>query len=157
MSQLPVELLLAIVGWIKDPAVLFNLRLAPKTFNAVVAPLLSRVLTMRDDLRSAQGLACLQAGGLATRNPVGEIAFQGDPIDGGSWRDEHISGQAGRAALFAAFSGLTKFCDLRILRFKFHDKFREPGATTSPHNPSHFLLLQLGLFVYTAQVGIKDD
>ncbi|KAF8190384.1 hypothetical protein K438DRAFT_1935752 [Mycena galopus ATCC 62051] len=146
MSQLPVELLLAIVGWIADTSVLFDLRLASKTFDAVAAPLLFHVVTVRDSMRSAEGLACLQAGGLATLNAVQEIVFEGDPVGGGSWRDEHISGQAGRDALFAAFSGLTKLPNLRIICFNFHARFRELETTSFPDNPSHFLLLQLGLF-----------
>jgi hypothetical protein len=37
MSDIPVELLLAILGWIEDTAVLFNLHLVSKTFNTIAA------------------------------------------------------------------------------------------------------------------------
>ncbi|KAF8132162.1 hypothetical protein K438DRAFT_1884985 [Mycena galopus ATCC 62051] len=147
MSDIPVELILAIVNLVEDNTVLFNLRLASKTFNAVAAPLIFRVLSVRDSVQSAEGLACLQAGDPATRSAVQEIMFDGGPIGGGSWSDEHITGQPGRDALFTAFSGLTKFPNLRTLRFEFHREFREPEGTASfPNNSSHFLLLQLGLF-----------
>ncbi|KAF8146971.1 hypothetical protein K438DRAFT_1868373 [Mycena galopus ATCC 62051] len=147
MSDIPVELILAIVNLVKDNTVLFNLRLASKTFNAVAAPLIFRVLSVRDSVQSAGRLACFQIGSTATRSAVQEIVFDGDPIGGDSWSDEHITSQPGRDALFTAFSGLTKFPNLRTLRFEFHREFREPEGTASfPDNPSHFLLLQLGLF-----------
>ncbi|KAF8146975.1 hypothetical protein K438DRAFT_1868386 [Mycena galopus ATCC 62051] len=146
MSHIPVELLLAIVDSVEDTAVLFNVRLASKTFNAVATPPIFRVLSVRDSVRSAEGLACLQSGGTATRNAVQEIVFQGDPDNGAHWKKEHITGQAGRDAIFVAFSGLAKFRNLRILRFEFHAQFRELETTSFPDNPSHFLLLQIGLF-----------
>ncbi|KAF8132165.1 hypothetical protein K438DRAFT_1884996 [Mycena galopus ATCC 62051] len=145
MSHIPVELLLAIVDSVEDTAVLFNVRLASKTFNAVATPPIFRVLSVRDSVRSAEGLACLQAGGTATRNAVQEIVFDGDLIGGDNWSDEHITVQPGRDALFAAFSGLAKFCNLRILHFEFHAQFRELETTSFPDNPSHLLLLQIGL------------
>ncbi|KAF8146967.1 hypothetical protein K438DRAFT_1868362 [Mycena galopus ATCC 62051] len=146
MPGIPMELLLAIADWIEDTAVLVNLRLVSQTFNAVAASLIFRVLSVRDNVRSAERLSCLQAGNAATRNAVQEIVFQGDPVRGSRWRDKHITGQAGRDAVFAAFSALAKFRNLRILRFEFHAQFRELETTSFPDNPSHFLLLQIGLF-----------
>ncbi|KAF8190396.1 hypothetical protein K438DRAFT_1971257 [Mycena galopus ATCC 62051] len=145
MPQLPVELLLAIVEFVvaKNTAVPLEIRLVSKTFNALVAPLAFRVLSVRDSVQSAEGLACMQAGDTATINAVQEIVFRESPEDS----DEDVSGKEGRDALFAAFSGLTKFCNLKILRFKFHSKFRELEASD---NPSHFLLLQRGLFAVLA-------
>ncbi|KAF8190385.1 hypothetical protein K438DRAFT_924304 [Mycena galopus ATCC 62051] len=175
MSQLPLELLLAIVELIvaEDTAAALEIRLVSKTFNALVAPLAFRVLSVRDSVQSAEGLACMQAGDTATINAVQEIVFRGNPEDSDSYDenaeyedadedandedaddeeadslgDEDVSGKEGRDALFAAFSGLTKFCNLKILRFEFHSKFRELGTSD---NPSHFLLLQTGLFAVLA-------
>ncbi|KAF8132167.1 hypothetical protein K438DRAFT_1885001 [Mycena galopus ATCC 62051] len=150
MASVPVELLLAIVDWVEDSTVLFNLRLVSHTFNAVAAPLVFRVLYVRDSVQSAEGLACFQASDPATRSAVQEIVFDGDPIGRGSWSDEYITGQPGRDALFAAFSGLAKFPALHTLRFKFYPRFQELETSVFPENPSHFLLLQLGLFAVLA-------
>ncbi|KAJ7869092.1 hypothetical protein B0H14DRAFT_2727583 [Mycena olivaceomarginata] len=85
MSDIPVELLLAILGCIEDTAVLFNLHIA----------------------QSVDGLACIQAGGTDTLNSVQEIIFEaagdrygqeGDPLQ-----------------VDTAFSGLAKFRNLRIV------------------------------------------
>ncbi|KAF8190382.1 hypothetical protein K438DRAFT_1831981 [Mycena galopus ATCC 62051] len=162
MSHLPLELLLAIVESVEDNVVLLNLRLASKSFNALVAPLVFRILSVRDSVESAGGLACLQAGGAATVNAVQEIVFRAhpeaedtdlpdkyhSPESGHSVDDDvvdkPVSGEKSRDALFAAFSGLAKFCNLRTLCFMFHRKHRELDETVD--NPSHFLLLQRGLF-----------
>ncbi|KAF8146977.1 hypothetical protein K438DRAFT_1868391 [Mycena galopus ATCC 62051] len=150
MSYVPAELLLAIVDCIEGTAVLFNLRLVSKIFNVIAAPLVFRVVSVKDNVRSAEGLACLQAGGTPTINAVQEIVFEGDPDERAHWRDADITGQAGRDAVFAAFSGLAKFPNLHTLRFKFYPRFRELETSVFPENPSHFLLLQLGLFAVLA-------
>ncbi|KAJ7664339.1 hypothetical protein DFH06DRAFT_322075 [Mycena polygramma] len=141
MADIPVELLQAIVDWVEDTPVLFNLRLASRTFNAIATPRVFRVLTVRDRVQSADGLAMIQNGLEDTTDAVQEIVFQGDPESEYTWRDEEVSGETGRHALCAAFSGLAKFRNLKTLRFKFHSSFREVSD-----EPSHFLLLQLGLF-----------
>ncbi|KAJ7300753.1 hypothetical protein DFH08DRAFT_979342 [Mycena albidolilacea] len=110
MSDIPVELLLAILGWVEDTAVLFNLRLVSKTFNAIAASMVLRVLRVTDVAQSVDGLACIQAGGTDTLNSVQEIVFEaaGDGY-----------GQEGDA-LDTAFSGLAKFRNLRVLRLRFN-------------------------------------
>ncbi|KAJ7810767.1 hypothetical protein B0H14DRAFT_1480731 [Mycena olivaceomarginata] len=109
MSDIPVELLLAILGWVEDTAVLFNLRLVSKTFNAIAAPMVLRVLLVTDAAQSVDGLACIQAGGTDTLNSVQEIVFEaaGDGYGQGD-------------ALDTAFSGLAKFRNLRVLRLQFN-------------------------------------
>ncbi|KAF7328709.1 hypothetical protein MVEN_02499400 [Mycena venus] len=152
MSNLPVELLLAIAHWVKDldSSLLFNLRLVSKTLNAVAAPLVLRAVTVGDDVQSADGFACLQAGGAATTNAVQEVVFQGNPAQGHVWGEEDISGEAGRAALCIAFSGLAKFRNLRILRFEFHNYFHRLRDSPTLNDTSHFLDLQLELFAVLA-------
>ncbi|KAJ7664343.1 hypothetical protein DFH06DRAFT_322156 [Mycena polygramma] len=142
MVDIPVELLQAIVDWVEDTPVLFNLRLASRTFNAIATPRVFGVLTVRDSVQSAEGLVLIQNGlEDTTTDAIQEIVFQGDPKTDHTWRDEEVSGETGRQALCAAFSGLAKFRNLKILRFQFYHCFREFSD-----EPSHFLLLQQGLF-----------
>ncbi|KAJ7856189.1 hypothetical protein B0H14DRAFT_2753078 [Mycena olivaceomarginata] len=114
MSDIPVELLLAILGWIEDTAVLFNLRLVSKTFNAIAAPMVLRVLLVTDVAQSVDGLACIQAGGTDTLNSVQEIVFEEDFASGDGY------GQI-IDALCTVFSGLAKFRNLKVLRLQFDD------------------------------------
>ncbi|KAJ6523294.1 hypothetical protein B0H19DRAFT_651849 [Mycena capillaripes] len=144
MSDVPVELLLAIVDWVEDNSILFSLRLASKTLNAVATPLVFRVITLKDSAESAAGLALLQNGGEMTTNAVQEIVFRGVDVES---IDEDTSGKAVREALCAAFSGLAKFCNLKTLRLDFYCHFRELPL---PAEPSHFRLLQRGLFAALA-------
>jgi hypothetical protein len=110
MSDIPVELLLAILGWIEDTASLFNLRLVSKTFNAIAASMVLRVLLLTDIAQSVDGLACIQAGGTDTLNSVQEIVFE-------AAEDGYGQGDA----LCTAFSGLAKFRNLKVLRLQFDD------------------------------------
>jgi hypothetical protein len=105
-----VELLLAILGWIEDTASLFNLRLVSKTFNAIAASMVLRVLLVTDTAQSVDGLACIQAGGTDTLNSVQEIVFE-------AAEDGYGQGDA----LDTAFSGLAKFRNLRVLRLRFNN------------------------------------
>ncbi|KAJ7869224.1 hypothetical protein B0H14DRAFT_2728333 [Mycena olivaceomarginata] len=114
MSDIPVELLLAILGWIEDTTVLFNLRLVSKTFNAIAASMVLRVLLVTDIAQSVDGLACIQAGGTDTLNSVQEIVFEEDFASGDGY------GQI-IDALCTAFSGLAKFRNLKVLRLQFDD------------------------------------
>ncbi|KAJ7869099.1 hypothetical protein B0H14DRAFT_3581707 [Mycena olivaceomarginata] len=82
MSDIPVETLAGSLGWIEDTAVLFNLRLVWKTFNAIAASMVLRVLLVTDIAQSVDGLACIQAGGTDTLNSVQEIVFEEDFASG---------------------------------------------------------------------------
>ncbi|KAJ6456638.1 hypothetical protein C8R47DRAFT_1165248 [Mycena vitilis] len=141
MADIPVELMRSIVDWIANASVLFTLRLGSKTFNAIATPRVFGVLNVRDSVQSANGLALIQNGLEDTTDAIQEIIFEGNPGAEHTWRDEEISGERGRDALCTAFSGLAKFRNLKTLRFKFYSTFTEVSD-----EPSHFLLLQQGLF-----------
>ncbi|KAJ7882454.1 hypothetical protein B0H13DRAFT_2539339 [Mycena leptocephala] len=110
MYNIPVELLLGIVDCVEDNS-LPNLRLVSK--HSTLSP------------------RHWFSNGEATTNAVQEIVFQGNPKGSArrlapppQWRDEDISDGAGRDAL-CRILGLAKFCNLTILRFDFHNRFRE--------------------------------
>ncbi|KAJ7457349.1 hypothetical protein FB451DRAFT_593363 [Mycena latifolia] len=150
--QIPSELLHAIVGAVKDHSALLNLRLASKTCNSIASPWAFRVLTVTDSVESAEGLTCLQNCDKLITNAVQEVVFKGDPegLSNVYGYIDETSGEEGRDALSAAFSGLHKFPNLTTLRLDFHACFLEEDTVDVPENPSHFLCLQLALFAALA-------
>ncbi|KAJ7187165.1 hypothetical protein C8R46DRAFT_1059055 [Mycena filopes] len=135
MSHLPVELLLAIFGWVEDDYTLFNLRLTSRSFSLVATPFAFRGLAVKDNISSVEALVCLQNSGGAITSAVGELVFK----EGSKW--EYPDTKAVRQALCAAFSELPKFCNLTSLRFGFYSF---PAGFVEDLLP--FLLLQMALF-----------
>ncbi|KAJ7869227.1 hypothetical protein B0H14DRAFT_2728350, partial [Mycena olivaceomarginata] len=118
-----------ILGGIEDTAVLFNLRLVSKTFNAIAAPMVLHVLLVTDAAQSVDGLACIQAGVTDTLNSVQEIVFEAAG-DGYGQED----------TLDTAFSGLAKFRNLRLFSVGATQRF---FAVLAAHPPPPLLSLTL--------------
>ncbi|KAJ7102734.1 hypothetical protein C8R44DRAFT_346464 [Mycena epipterygia] len=151
MCIVPLELLRAIASDVDDNSALLTLRLASKTCDSIAKPFAFRMLTVRDNIQSAETLVCLQNCESIT-NFVQEVVFKADP-DGLSSYELLIadpSGEEGRTALSVAFSGLQKFPNLRTLRCDFHSVFQENDTVDVPEEPSHFLRLQFDVFTALA-------
>ncbi|KAJ7678353.1 hypothetical protein B0H17DRAFT_1078781 [Mycena rosella] len=153
MYSVPLELLRAIVGQTGDHSALLTIRLASKACAAAATPHVFRVLTVRDSVRSADALVSLQNCGEEITGAVQELIFKGDPEGVGAdvyVGEDETSGEEGRDALSAAFSGLPKFPHLATLRFDFHACFQEEDTFDIPSDPSHFLRVQRALLTTLA-------
>ncbi|KAJ7102709.1 hypothetical protein C8R44DRAFT_746694 [Mycena epipterygia] len=133
MLDVPLELLQSIANDLESNSALFQLRLVSKTLNYIATPLAFGLVTVRDSVKSAEGLMSLTDR---------ERKDNGD--------EDQMSGEAGRKALKAAFSGLAKFPKLENLHFDFHDGWPEDCTYDIPQNPTHFLRLQFDLFASLA-------
>ncbi|KAJ6632174.1 hypothetical protein B0H10DRAFT_1976402 [Mycena sp. CBHHK59/15] len=142
MPSVPYELLQLIADDVEDES-LPNLRLASRTLNSVATPLVFRVVTVHDSVRSAEALSGLQSCDKSVTNAVQELIFKGDPEEDTMIS---VSEEPGRDALARAFSRLGNLSNLVHLRFDFHQYFEEDELWTVSENPSHFLRLQLGIF-----------
>ncbi|KAJ7187225.1 hypothetical protein C8R46DRAFT_1059174 [Mycena filopes] len=147
MAELPVELFQAIAKDVGDDPSIFNLRLVSKTLNSVATPVAFRVVVVCDAVKSATAVSFLQKCDESITSLVREVIFKGDSANQKPrrWANE-TSGEAGREAVRAVFAGLAKFPKLEHLRCYFHDCYQEESSDFMPENPTHFLLLQLGIF-----------
>ncbi|KAJ7876583.1 hypothetical protein B0H13DRAFT_2548627 [Mycena leptocephala] len=162
MAELPLELFQVISKDVEHDPSIFSLRLVSKTVNSVVTPLAFRVIIVNDSVKSAEAVSFLQGcdksvTSLATRRRKA-IRTIGEASRPTLCSTHHLieaikaetSGEAGRAALRAVFSALTKFPNLQNLRLDFHDQWQEDTTHEIPENPTHFLLLQNELFATLA-------
>ncbi|KAJ6523327.1 hypothetical protein B0H19DRAFT_1244234, partial [Mycena capillaripes] len=118
MDALPLELLQHVAEDVGDDPSLFNLRLVSKTLNCVVTPLAFRVVVVRDNVKSAEAVSCLQGCDESITSVVHEVVFRGDPKT--DHEEENGTYEISREAGRAVFSGLAKFPNLRNLRLHFH-------------------------------------
>ncbi|KAJ6452427.1 hypothetical protein C8R45DRAFT_1083372 [Mycena sanguinolenta] len=152
MVELPWDLLPAIAKEMEDDPTIFKLRLVSKAFKDVVTDLAFRVVVIRDSVKSAQAVCFLQSCDDSVTSAIREVAFDGDvDRETKGWRREHeSSGEPGRRALATAFSGLSKFLNLKKLQLNFHDTYQETPAGDIPDNPTHFFKVQIGIFTTLA-------
>ncbi|KAJ7727261.1 hypothetical protein B0H16DRAFT_1591160 [Mycena metata] len=136
MFDLPPELVFAILDLTEDGSVLFALRSLSKRFDAMVTPLAFRTLTVRDSVRSAGALVSLQNCDTAITSAVQEIVFKAE-----NQHIDSVDGQAARDAVYAAFSRLSKFSNLKSLRLQFYH-----GWSLTPSQDVPPLHLQTTLF-----------
>ncbi|KAK7036047.1 hypothetical protein R3P38DRAFT_3183848 [Favolaschia claudopus] len=135
-NTLPEELLILILQEVENISDLLQVRFASQTLNTLATPFIFRVVEVKDQIRSAIRLLCLQAGAAGIRAAVREeIPFSSEA----RWK-AHWQKSATRARLCAAYSRLDRFSNLQALYFDF-------GGFRSA---SEYRDLQLGLFTSLA-------
>ncbi|KAJ6517133.1 hypothetical protein DFH09DRAFT_1373711 [Mycena vulgaris] len=150
--ELPLELLHLIADDIEDVWDLTTLRLVSKTLRSVSTPRAFRVLTVNESVWSAEAISFLQTCDASITSAVREVIFEGnysrdDSEDRKSYAPVELAEKIRRAALAAAFSGLSRFPYLQHLQFDFHDGYdiRVPDREDE-EDACHLLKLQFGLF-----------
>ncbi|KAF7344429.1 hypothetical protein MSAN_01924100 [Mycena sanguinolenta] len=152
ISQLPLELLQLIAKDIDHDPTLFSLRLVSKSLNFAVTPLVFRVVIVNDTLKSARAVSFLQECDESITSPVHQLVFRGGPEQDSRLLARRMAQEKERErtreALKTVFSRLTKFSELKSLRFDFHDHFEDAFEMPfeMPPAPSHYLLLQQAIF-----------
>ncbi|KAK7036044.1 hypothetical protein R3P38DRAFT_2910336 [Favolaschia claudopus] len=143
----PVELLMLIVHQVQRTRNLKNVRLASKLLSNLAAPLLFRTVVVKEKIYSAEWLVGLQEGTSEARDAVKEVDFEGASYQEIAAATD-AQNEETRTALNAAYAGLHRFKNLQRLDFCFEafDIEHIPEFETLCDAPSHFRLLQLGLF-----------